>query len=90
MGHLRVHFVRRISADHMLDGHVASGVEFDPGIQSEHFAVDNDDEFVLGNHAFDLTSRQDIVPGPGGDGHLAHLGWLTEDTGDNCFFPSEI
>lgn len=63
--HLRVDLVRGISAYHMLDSYVTAGMKFDPRIQFEYFAVDNDNQLVISNHVFNLTSRQDIVPGPG-------------------------
>lgn len=71
--HLRVDLVRGISAYHMLDSYVAAGVKFDPRIQFEYFAVDDDNQVVISNHVFNLTSRQDIVPGPGWNGHLARF-----------------
>lgn len=88
MGFLRVHFVRGIFAYHVLDGHVTSRVKFDPSIQSQNFVVDNDNQFVLGNHAFDFASRQDIIPGPGWVGHLARLRKLSRN--DKIVISSEI
>lgn len=78
IGYLRVHFVCGIFAYHVPDSQGAAGVEFDPAIQSKHFAVNDDDRFVVGNHAFNLTSRKDIFPGRSPGSCLAHLRWLTK------------
>lgn len=55
-GDSRIDFVRGIFANHMLDGHITSGVIFDPGIESENIAVDNDNQLAIGKHALDFTS----------------------------------
>jgi hypothetical protein len=55
IGDIRVDLICGIFANHVLDGHVTARVKFDPSIQSEYFVVDNDNQLILGNHAFNLS-----------------------------------
>lgn len=62
-GDLHVHFICRISPDHMLYHEVAAGMLILPCIESQDRAVVDDNVVTLGNEAFDLSR------GENGGGH---------------------
>ncbi len=68
-GDLHVHFICRISPDHMLYYEVAAGMLVLPRIESQDRLLVDDDIITFGDEAFDLSR------GESGGGHAV---WFNE------------
>lgn len=66
-GDLHVHFICRISPDHMLYHEVAAGMLVLPRIESQHRVLVDDDVVAFGDEAFDLSGSE------GGGGHAVRF-----------------
>jgi hypothetical protein len=61
---VRVDFICRIPAHHVLDGLVSSGMELDPGVYFQDAALKYNNMLSLCNEAFNIPPSQDgVLPG---------------------------
>lgn len=59
--YVRLHLVRRVSADHVEDGETASGVSIHPSIESEDGIFVDDNDLAVGDEVVDVAGVEDLV-----------------------------
>lgn len=75
--HHKLHFdlVRGISAHHVLNRQLASGMPLEPFVQAQDLVVQDDNGLVVRNKPFDLAARENA-----GAAHIGGLGGRSKRT----------
>lgn len=59
--YVRVHLICRVSADHMVNGKVTTGVLVEPVIELQRTVLVNDDEVAIRDQTLDFPRRNNAV-----------------------------